>query len=226
MGDRSDHRRSGTDIIDKTIERQEQPLINGQIARIVMGYKNFETYPTDYVLSFEDLFSEHYIGGGDFRLNPFTFEYDYVPSPDKGVPPQMRPKYDTDDDEEEAKKAPEIDPNRQISKDEWTELWADGLKPCMPTWYLESVLRYKKTIELKADKEDTDHDRIKMCDTILDSFYRPAFIPAISVYEVVMGTPEGFLVSKTLDAKGNFVKVDKEIPDGYLESDKETEFKA
>jgi len=224
IGDRSDHRRSGTDIIDETIERQEQPMLNSQIARIVMGYKNFETYPTDLILSFEDLFTEYYVGGGDFTLNPYTFDYDYTPTIDKGIPPSLKPKYTSEYEEEEKQKAPEIDPNRQLSKDEWTELWADGTKPCMPSWYLESVLRYKKTNELKDDKEDTDHDRIKICNTLLDSFYKDPYIPPISVYETIMGTPEGFLVKKDLDTNGDYVKDDRDIPNGYLEKDQEATF--
>jgi len=83
-----------------------------------MGYKNFETYPTDYILSFEDLFSEHYVGGGEYVLNPFTFDYDYVPTKDKGKPPELRPRFDTEDEEEEVKKIAELDPNRQLSNDE------------------------------------------------------------------------------------------------------------
>jgi hypothetical protein len=44
--------------LDKTIEQEQQPLINGQIARVLMAYKNFKNYPTAQIESFADLFCE------------------------------------------------------------------------------------------------------------------------------------------------------------------------
>jgi len=55
---RSDYRKGQKESLDKTIETEQQPLINAQIARVLMAYKNFKTYPTTYIESFSDLFCE------------------------------------------------------------------------------------------------------------------------------------------------------------------------
>ena len=45
----------------------------------------------------------------------------------------------------------------------------------MPTWYLERVYRNKKRIDKKVNKDETDQARLELCETLLDTFYRPPY---------------------------------------------------
>jgi len=66
----------------------------------------------------------------------------------------------------------------------------------MPSWYLEQLLRYKKRINKKYDKEDADYLRLEIMDTVMDAFYRPPYIPKLSIFEVQMGTPDPIYIAE------------------------------
>jgi len=60
----------------------------------------------------------------------------------------------------------------------------------MPTWYLEQIYRYQKRVKKKGNLEDYEHQLIELCDQVMDTFYRFPYVPTISVYESVMGSPD------------------------------------
>ncbi|RHZ36276.1 AAA family ATPase [endosymbiont GvMRE of Glomus versiforme] len=134
----------------------------------------------DDLTDFSYLFHSFYLPQGEFRFNSNTFQYDYI----------TRQQLIEEQEPKKKKEKPQKDPDQDISEDEWNELWREKEKPCMPTWYLEQIYRNKKRIEKKPNKDETDQARLELCETLLDAFYRSPYVPAVSVFESIMGSPD------------------------------------
>ena len=77
--------------------------------------------------------------------------------------------------EKKKREKPQKDPDADLSLDEWNEIYQEQEIPCMPTWYLERVYRYKKRIAKKPNPDETDQARLEICETLLDTYYRPPY---------------------------------------------------
>jgi hypothetical protein len=177
---REDSKETDRGTIDKTIYSQEQPVLIQQLARIIPSYSLVESDLEDFT-DFSHLFHTVYLGGGEFIFNSNTWEWDYL----------TREEIKAQEEEKTGKtKLPRIkETDADLSFDEWQELYNEQEVAIMPTWYLERIYRYKKRIEKKGNKDETDQARLEICDTLLDTYYREPYWPPLNEFEKIMGTP-------------------------------------
>jgi len=190
--EKQDNKQTDYGIIDKVIYSQEQPIFYQQLARIMPSFTLVQS-DWEELTDFSEYFHFTPLIEGEFRWNSNDFTYDYIPREQLLV--------EAGKPEEKTKKEFTKDPDQDLSEDEWKELWAEKVKPCMPTWYLEQIYRYKKRIEKKPSPDETDQARLEICEVLLDAFYRAPYVPPISVFEAVMGSPNYDWAKYEVDAE-------------------------